>query len=61
MVKKKGDGVPTIGTKNLGQQKFQEVEIAEDIAPTGYGTTKINNNEPQAYKKDMTPKPGEDG
>lgn len=61
MGNKKGDGVPTIGTKNLGQQKFQEVEIAEDIAPTGYGTTKLNKNEPQANKNNKTPKPGEDG
>lgn len=61
MGKKKGDGVPTIGTKNLGKQKYQDVEIAEDIAPNGYGTTKLNNNEPQSYKKEKIPKPGEDG
>lgn len=58
---KKGDGVPTVGTKNLGPQKYQEVEIAEDIAPTGYGTTKLKDNEPQSYRKNKTPKPGEDG
>lgn len=56
---KKGDGVPTIGTKNIGPQKFTDVESAEELAPTGRGTTKLkdagkatapNNKEDKSYK-----------
>lgn len=61
MVGKKGDGVPTIGTKNLGRQKFQEVEIAEDIAPTGRGTTTLKDQPARAAKNTDPPKPGGGG
>ncbi len=48
------DKVPTVGTKNLGKQKKLEVESAKELAPTGYGTTKLAGNK----KNDPKPGPG---
>lgn len=53
MTEKKGDGVPTIGTKNIGRQKNIEVESAEELAPTGRGTTKLQKNDKTAYHKNQ--------
>lgn len=55
---KYSDKVPTIGTKNIGKQKMQEVETAEELTPTSRGLTKTANNPPQKYKtKNETTKP----
>lgn len=61
MTGKKGDDVPTIGTKNIGRQKFQEVEIAEDIAPTSRGTTRLKDVPAKTNKNANPPKPGGGG
>ena len=49
------DKVPTVGRKNLGKQQNLEVESGKELAPTGYGTTKLANT---ADKNDPKPGPG---
>ena len=58
MGKKYSDKVPTVGSKNLGKQKNQEVETATELAPTGKGTNKIQDNKNKNFQN---PKPGEGG
>jgi len=50
------DKVPTVGTKNLGKQKFQEVETAAELAPS-----KGKAKEKGQSKQFQNPKPGEGG
>lgn len=51
MKDKKGDGVPTIGTKNIGRQKYRDVESAEELAPTEKGTTKFKDKTEKTKQK----------
>lgn len=52
MSTKKGDGVPTVGTMNIGKQKNQDVEHANELAPTGRGTTKLQDDTKKKKQKE---------
>lgn len=41
---KYSDSVPTIGTKNIGKQKSQEVESSEELSPTGRAVSNMKKN-----------------